>query len=149
MVAAVSADKQHAAADSISSVPAGPHPQKRRKGLIRLYYATGYSLAGLFSAFRESPAFRLEACLNLLALPVACLLGRSWMEVVILWVATWQLLIVELLNSGIEAVTDRVGYELHPLSKQAKDFGSAAVFLSTLTAIGTWGAFAWSRWMPA
>ena len=56
MVAAVSADKQHAAADSISSAPAGPHPQKRRKGLIRLYYATGYSLAGLFAAFRESPA---------------------------------------------------------------------------------------------
>lgn len=123
-----------------SSAPElAPHPHKARRGLERLWHAGGYSLQGLRAGWSEK-AFRLEALLSLVLVPLAFWVGRSWVEVALLVGAVVAVLVVELLNSGIEAAIDRVGYELHPLSKRAKDMGSAAVLLSVLLCAGIWGA---------
>lgn len=115
-----------------------PHPHKARTGLTRLWHATGYSLQGLQAAYQEK-AFRLEAWLALVLVPTAFFLGQNWVERSLLAGSVLLVLIVELLNSGIEAAIDRIGLELHPLSKKAKDLGSAAVLIS-LTLVGlTWG----------
>lgn len=107
-------------------------------GLKRLWQALRYSLNGLQAAYRNEPAFREEALASLVLIPLALYLGDSGMERAIL-VAVWlQVLIVELLNSGIEAVVDRVGAEYHTLSGIAKDVGSAAVLLSLLSAAVVW-----------
>ena len=81
-------------------------------------------------------------------LPAAWWLGRDWTERLLLMAALCLVLIVELLNSGIEAVVDRVSLELHPLSKRAKDYGSAAVMLSLLLCGGAWGSALWQRLQP-
>jgi len=115
------------------------HPHKQRSGLRRLWYAAGYSLQGLRAGWQEK-AFRLEACLALVLLPLAFWLGRNWVETALLAAAVVLVLVVELLNSGIEAAIDRVGVQWHALSKRAKDMGSAAVLLSLLLCAGIWGA---------
>ena len=79
--------------------------------------------------------------------PVACWLGQTWIEVSILVAAVCLVLIVELLNSGVESAIDRVGPEWHALSKRAKDMGSAAVLLSLLLCVGIWGSAIFSLWM--
>src|SRR4051794_37685684 len=96
------------------------NPQKGRTGFNRLWHATGYSLAGLRTAWDET-AFRLEACLAILMLPLAFFLGRSWVEVALLAGSVLLVLITELLNCGIEFAIDRIGLERHSLSKKAKD----------------------------
>ena len=106
-------------------------PQKRRTGLSRVWHALGYSLQGLHAAWYEK-AFRQEALLAAVLLPSAVWLGQSWLEVLAL--------VVELLNSAVEATVDRVGVEWHALSKKAKDLGSAAVLLSLLLCAGAWMA---------
>ena len=111
--------------------------QKRRTGFSRMWHATGYSLAGLRAAWAEA-AFRLEACLAFVLLPLSFFLGRSWVEVALLAGSVLLVLIVELLNTAVEAAVDRIGPEWHALSKRAKDMGSAAVFLSLLIAGGIW-----------
>ncbi|GAB1387328.1 hypothetical protein MASR1M59_24760 [Melaminivora sp.] len=111
---------------------------KRRTGLSRLFYATRHSLQGLADGWAEK-AFRLEACLALLLLPIAFWLGRDWVQVTLLLACVLLVLIVELLNSAIEATVDRIGPQWHELSRRAKDMGSAAVLLS-LVLCG--GAFA-------
>lgn len=113
------------------------NPQKNRRGLSRVWHATGYSLAGLRAGWNET-AFRQEAIASALLLPAAYWLGRSWMEIVLLAGTVMLVLIVELLNSAIEAAIDRIGPEWHDLSKRAKDMGSAAVLLSLLLCAGTW-----------
>lgn len=113
------------------------HPQKRRHGLHRLWHALGYSLAGLRTGWRQ-PAFRQEALISLLLIPLAFWIGQSWVETALLAGTCLIVLIAELLNSGIEAAIDRIGPEIHPLSAQAKDLGSAAVLLSLLLAAGVW-----------
>lgn len=118
------------------------NPQKARTGFDRMWHATGYSLAGLRAGWEEA-AFRLEACLAFVLVPLALFVGRSWAEVVLLAGSVLLVLIVELLNTGIEAAIDRIGLERHALSKRAKDMGSAAVFLSLLLAGGTWAAGLW------
>lgn len=118
------------------------NPQKGRTGFSRMWHATGYSLAGLRAGWDEA-AFRLEACLAFLMLPLSFWIGRSWVEVALLAGSILLVLMVELLNTGIEAAIDRVGLERHPLSKRAKDMGSAAVFLSLLLAGGIWAAGLW------
>lgn len=118
------------------------NPQKGRTGFSRMWHATGYSLAGLRAGWDEA-AFRLEACLAFLMLPLSFWIGRSWAEVALLAGSILLVLMVELLNTGIEAAIDRVGLERHPLSKRAKDMGSAAVFLSLLLAGGIWAAGLW------
>jgi diacylglycerol kinase (ATP) len=111
--------------------------QKRRTGLSRMWHATGYSLAGLRAGWGEA-AFRLEACLSFVLLPLAFFVGRSWVEVALLAGSVLLVLLVELLNTAVEAAVDRIGPEWHALSKRAKDMGSAAVFLSLLIAGGVW-----------
>lgn len=123
------------------------NPHKGRTGLDRVVRATGYSMAGLTAAYRGESAFRQELWLAALMFPLAFWLGRSWVEVALLSGSLMLVLIVELLNSGIEAAIDRVSYELHDLSKRAKDLASAAVFLSLVLCAGIWAAALWQRFV--
>ena len=121
------------------------NPYKGRRGLDRVIRATGYSINGMQLAYHGESAFRQEVWLAAVMLPAAFWLGRSWTEVALLVGSVLLVLIVELLNSGIEAAIDRVSYELHDLSKRAKDLASAAVFLSLVLCGGIWGAALWHR----
>lgn len=127
--------------DTMSSSPP-VNPQKSRRGLSRIWHAAGYSLAGLREAWHE-PAFRFEAVAAVLLLPAAVWLGRDWIETALLAGSVLLVMIVELLNTAIEAVVDRVGPEWHDLSRRAKDMGSAAVFLCLLLWAGIWAAVLW------
>jgi diacylglycerol kinase (ATP) len=120
-------------------------PHKGRTGLDRVIHATGYSMAGLRCAYRGESAFRQELWLALMMAPFAFWLGRSWVEVALLLASLLLVLIVELLNSGIEAAIDRVSLEWHELSKRAKDLASAAVFISLVLCAGIWLAALWQR----
>ncbi len=115
------------------------NPQKLRTGLSRIWHAAGYSFAGLRAGWSET-AFRQETLASLLLIPAALWLGRGWVEVTLLVGTVMLVLIVELLNTGIEAAVDRIGPEWHALSKRAKDMGSAAVLLSLFLCAGTWGS---------
>jgi diacylglycerol kinase (ATP) len=121
------------------------NPYKGRTGLDRVRRALGYSMQGLSLALRSESAFRQEAVLAVFMLPAAFWLGRTWVEVALLASTVLLVLIVELLNSGIEAAIDRVSYDMHELSKRAKDFGSAAVLLALLICGGTWAAALFHR----
>ncbi len=121
------------------------NPHKGRTGIDRIVRATGYSLEGLAMAYRGESAFRQEFWLAIVMLPAAFWLGRSWVEVALLVGSVMLVLIVELLNSGIEAAIDRVSFEMHELSKRAKDLASAAVLLSLLLCGGIWAAALWQR----
>lgn len=118
--------------------------QKNRTGLHRLWHATRYSLDGLRAGWGQT-AFRQEALAALVLLPLSLWLGQSWLEVALLGGSIVLVLVVELLNSGVEAAIDRIGPEWHLLSKQAKDMGSAAVLLSVLLCAGIWGAALFQR----
>lgn len=121
------------------------NPHKGRTGLDRIRHAAGYSWAGLRAAYTGESAFRQEVWLCAVAVPLALWLGQGWVETALLLGSLLLVLIVELLNSGIEAAIDRVGFELHDLSKRAKDLASAAVLLSLVLCAGVWGAAAWHR----
>ncbi len=114
-----------------------PNAQKSRTGLKRILHATGYSMDGLKIGLRE-PAFRQEALLACLMIPAAIWLGKTWLESAFLIAVVFLVMIVELLNTGIERSIDRIGPEWHELSKTAKDLGSAAVFLSLVLCGGVW-----------
>jgi diacylglycerol kinase (ATP) len=126
------------------STDAPVNPQKNRKGLSRIWHATGYSIAGLRAGWNET-AFRQEALASVVLLPTAFWLGRSWVEAVLLAGTVVLVMIVELLNTGIETAIDRIGPEWHDLSKRAKDMGSAAVLLSVLLCVATWLLALYSR----
>ena len=129
--------------------PSSPEPvniQKQRRGLHRMWHATRYSLEGLGAAWQET-AFRQEAIAAIVLLPTAFWLGQSWLETAVLAAVLVLVLVVELLNSGIEAAIDRMGSEWHALSKKAKDMGSAAVLLSLLLCGGVWAAAIYQRWL--
>ena len=113
---------------------------KGRTGIDRIVRAAGHSTSGLRLAYAGESAFRQELWLAVVLVPAAFWLGQGWVEVALLAGSVLLVLIVELLNSGIEAVVDRVSYDWHELSKRAKDFGSAAVMLSLLLCGGTWAA---------
>ena len=121
------------------------NPHKGRTGIDRMIHAAGYSMAGLRSAYRGESAFRQEFWLAIVLVPAAFWVGRNWAEVALLIGSTLLVLIVELLNSGIEAAIDRVSFEWHDLSKRAKDLASAAVMLSLLLCAGIWLAALWQR----
>lgn len=121
------------------------NPHKGRTGLDRIVRAFGYSLDGLVSAYRGESAFRQETWAAVVLLPTSLWLGRTWLEVLLLAGSLVLLMIVELLNSGIEAAIDRVGFERHELSKKAKDQASAAVFLAVLLCAGTWLTIVFQR----
>ena len=118
----------------------------KKKGVSHFIAAFGYSLKGLNAAIRYESAFRQELAASLLLVPVAFWLGRNLMEVALLLASLLLVLIVELLNSAIEAAVDRIGSELHELSGRAKDLGSAAVMLTLFLAVIVWLSVAWSRW---
>tara|TARA_R110000868_G_scaffold64969_3_gene194951 strand:- start:3808 stop:4203 length:396 start_codon:yes stop_codon:yes gene_type:complete len=111
---------------------------KGRTGLRRILDAGGYSLMGLQAAYRGEAAFRQLLLLNVLLLPLACLVDVTRSERSLLMLVPLLSLIVELLNSAIEATVDRISLSIHPLSKQAKDMGSAAQFIALLMIGLTW-----------
>ena len=117
----------------------GMHSQKNRTGLKRLRHALGYSLSGLRAAWDEK-AFRQEAIASFALLPLAFWIGRTWVETGLLVGTVVMVMVVELLNTGIESAIDRIGPEWHALAKRAKDMGSAAVLLSLLLCAGVWAA---------
>ncbi|MFY3385001.1 diacylglycerol kinase [Paracidovorax sp. MALMAid1276] len=124
------------------STPA--NPQKARTGLNRVWHAAGYSMEGLRAGWHEK-AFRQEAIAAMLLLPASLWLGRSWVETALLAGSVLIVMIVELLNTGIETAIDRIGPEWHDLSKRAKDMGSAAVLLALLLCAGIWAAALFQR----
>lgn len=103
---------------------------KGKKGLRRLINATGYSMKGLKAAYQNEAAFREEVLLACVLVPAALLLRLPAVETVLLIGSVLLLMLVEILNSAVEAVVDRIGPEIHPLSGRAKDLGSAAVFIA-------------------
>ena len=111
--------------------------QKSRRGFSRVLHAFGYSLAGLRAGWHET-AFRQEAMAAVVLVPAAFWLGQSWVESILLAGTVVLVMIVELLNTGIETAIDRIGPEWHDLSKRAKDMGSAAVLLSLVLCAATW-----------
>ncbi|MFV8781060.1 diacylglycerol kinase [Microbulbifer sp. SA54] len=118
-----------------------------KTGISRLIDATGYSWAGLLATWRNEAAFRQEVTLAIILIPAALWLGNTGVERALLIGVTLLVMIVELLNSAIEAVVDRIGPEKHPLSKIAKDTASAAVSLSLLLWLASWGCILLPRWI--
>ncbi|MCW5222996.1 diacylglycerol kinase [Verminephrobacter aporrectodeae] len=120
------------------------NPQKARSGLNRIWHAAGYSLEGLRAGWGEK-AFRQEAIAAVVLLPLSIWVGRNWVEAALLAGSVVIVMIVELLNTGIETAIDRIGPEWHDLSKRAKDMGSAAVLLALLLCTSIWGAAVFQR----
>jgi len=120
---------------------------KGRRGLQRLVNATRYSIDGLSAAWAHEDAFRQELILAAVMIPVALLLPLTLPEKILLVGVVVLVLIVELLNTGIEAAIDRDSLRIDPLGKRAKDYGSAAVMLSLLLAAGTWAAILLARFV--
>ena len=108
------------------------------KGLKRLTNAILFSAAGFKAAWKNEAAFRQEVVVFLISIPLAIKLGESKLETIVLIASIVLIMIVELLNSAIEAVVDRVGTEYHELAKQAKDVASAAVMLTVMLAVAIW-----------
>jgi diacylglycerol kinase (ATP) len=114
-------------------------------GIRRILRATIYSIQGFAHAFRNEAAFRQELALLVVLSPVAIWLGRGIIEKAMLIAVLLFVLVVELLNSAVEAAIDRHGEEQHELSGAAKDLGSASVFVSLTIVVVVWGAVAWDR----
>ena len=125
------------------SPPASKHIDasafKGKTGLRRLVNASGYSLAGFKAAFKSEDAFRQEVFLAIVLIPMALYLDRSPIERAMMIVSVLFLLIVELLNSAIEAAVDHTSTAHNALAKQAKDIGSAAVFFALILVAVVWG----------
>ncbi|OCG11659.1 diacylglycerol kinase [Gilliamella sp. App6-5] len=111
---------------------------KKSTGLLRIFNATKYSLKGLKSAIKHEAAFRQELILLGLAYIIVMLVDFSIYERILLLGSIGVVMITELINSAIESVVDRIGHERHELSGRAKDYGSAAVFLSLLLTVILW-----------
>ncbi len=110
-----------------------------KTGLTRLIHATRYSWLGIKAAWRSEAAFRQEIACFVIMTPIALLLPVPGLEKLLMIVSIIGLIIVELLNSAIEAVVDRIGPELHQLSGQAKDMASAAVLFALIIVMAIWG----------
>lgn len=111
----------------------------------RLRKACGWSCDGIKATFLSQAAFRFEVAVAVIFTPIAFVLGRSPVERLLLVAALISVLVVELINTAVEAVVDRVGLEYHELSKLAKDAGSAAVLLTTLYGFSVWGYVLYDR----
>ncbi|WP_281741776.1 diacylglycerol kinase [Polynucleobacter yangtzensis] len=116
------------------------NPHKGNRGLARAWHAAKNSWCGLVYAFREESAFRQELTLLVLLTPIAFALPISLLEKSLLVSSLVMVLVIELLNSSVEAAIDRISFEHHDLSKRAKDFGSAAVMLALVVATLLWAA---------
>lgn len=117
------------------------------KGLYRVYKASIYSMQGIKAAWKHEAAFRQETILMLLLTPAAFIVGNELTQQLLLLVLAWLVVIVEILNSAIEAVVDRFGGEMHTLSGRAKDMGSAAVFITLMLNGVVWGAIIGRNWL--
>lgn len=126
-----------------------PSPYKSTGGLLRIVRAFGYSLRGLGAAWRHEAAFRQETVLAAILIPLGLGLGDDAMERLLLAGAPVLVLVVELLNSAIEALADAISTEHHPLLGRAKDIGSAAVLLALLLAGAAWATVLVPRWWPS
>ena len=122
----------------MSSYHIDQNPHKGNKGLTRAWHAAKNSWCGVVYAFKEESAFRQELTLLIICTPIALFLNVSILEKVALICSIIMVLVVELLNSSVEAAIDRISFEHHDLSKRAKDFGSAAVMLALLVAVLIW-----------
>ncbi|KQQ87946.1 diacylglycerol kinase [Massilia sp. Leaf139] len=120
---------------------------KSKSGFKRILAASSYTVQGLYMAWRIEHAFRQEVLVFALGVIFAFVLPVSGFQRLVLIGVLLLVLIVELINSAIEAIVDRISLERHPLSKNAKDFGSAAVGLTVLLAALTWGTVLYSRFM--
>ena len=114
-------------------------PHKSKSGLTRVWRAFFYSMAGLSAALKHEHAFRQEVTLALVLIPLTFFLPASSVGKALMIGSVLLVLIVELLNSAVEAVVDRVSTENHPLAKRAKDIGSAAVFIALVNVAAVWG----------
>jgi len=114
-------------------------PHKGKTGLRRLINAFGYSMAGFQAAYRHEDAFRQEVRLALVLVPLGLYLGEDGIARALLVGSVLLVMLVELLNSAIEATVDRISLENHLLAKRAKDIGSAAVLLSLVSLAAVWG----------
>lgn len=125
-----------------SNSQSGAHqesPFKGKTGLRRLMNAFGYSLAGFRAAFKHEDAFRQEVYLAVVLIPLALYLEHDALHRVLMIGSILLVMIVELMNSAVEAVVDRVSLERHELAKRAKDIGSAAVFVALTNLAVVWG----------
>jgi diacylglycerol kinase (ATP) len=120
-------------------------PHKHPRGLTHAWRATGIALQGLRAAFQHEEAFRQEVIIAAIAIPVALLLPVSPLGKVLMIASIMLVLIVELLNSALEAAVDHTSLEQHHLAKRAKDVASAAVFLSIVNAVVVWGLVIFQR----
>jgi diacylglycerol kinase (ATP) len=116
-----------------------------KTGIARLIAATGYSMQGFRAAWKHEEAFRIEATLACLCVPASFWVGQGLTHQLLLVVTCALVILAELFNSAIEAAVDRFGSEMHPLSGQAKDIGSAGVFTSLALFLIVWGASLWQR----
>ncbi|HEY8519488.1 MAG TPA: diacylglycerol kinase [Gammaproteobacteria bacterium] len=121
-------------------------PHAANAVLRKIVAATIFSVAGLRAAWREEQAFRYECVVAAVLVPVGAWLGRTAVERALLLGSLLLVLVVELLNSAIEAAVDRVGTEHHPLAGRAKDMASAAVFVTLLLTLLVWVSIAAGRW---
>jgi len=121
------------------------NPNKHPRGLIHVWRATGIALQGLRAAWQHEDAFRQEVLIVAIAVPVALLLPVVPFGKVMMIASLLLVLIVELLNSALEAAVDHTSLEQHPLAKRAKDIASAAVFLSIVNALVVWGLVLFGR----
>lgn len=119
--------------------------QNQTGGIRRICNAALYSMAGIRAAWKNEAAFRQELYLCLILLPGAFIVGQSAVERVLLIGSCLIVLVVELLNSAIEATIDRIGEDRHKLSGRAKDMGSAAVFISLWIVVICWGLIAYAN----
>jgi len=113
-------------------------PYKGKTGIKRLANAFTYSVAGTLAAFKHEDAFRQEVILSVVLIPFAIYLGQTAIEQALMIASILLIIIVELLNSSLEATVDRISVKRHKLSKRAKDIGSAAVFFSLVNASVIW-----------
>ena len=127
------------ARDTPRSVPA------KKNGIARIWAATIYSAEGLRACFRSEEAFRIESILSVFLIPLAFILGETALETTMLLFPIVLVLLVELLNSAVEAVVDRVSLDYHELSKKAKDIASGAVFVSLMTFLLIWSVLLFDR----
>jgi diacylglycerol kinase (ATP) len=114
-------------------------PHKGKTGLRRVWNALFYSVEGFKAAYRHEDAFRQECLLAIILIPLACFMPASGVGKALMIASILLVLIVELLNSAVEATVDRISLENHQLAKRAKDIGSAAVFVSLANVAVVWG----------
>lgn len=114
-------------------------PHKGKTGLTRLWNALHYSFDGFKAAYQHEDAFRQEVLAAIVLIPLGFYLGNGGVEKALLVGTVWLVLMVELLNSAVEATVDRISLEDHKLAKRAKDIGSAAVLVSLVNLVVVWG----------